>query len=154
MSVEGNFLYASRGNGNTSSGPKTNYLDIFNISDPSNPTLVNSFSFPATWDTENLLIHNDIVYLSAGGAVISRVDISNPSAPLMLDPLYHEETEGFAFYGVGARDNILYASDYVSSKIFDELIDRKMIKGNKLNQKLSDFSYVKKKIKLNSGNIL
>ena len=118
MSVEGNFLYASRGNGNTSNQPKTNYLDIFNISDPSNPTLVNSFSFPATWDTENLLIHNDIVYLSAGGAVISRVDISNPSAPLMLDPLYHEETEGFEFYGVGARDNILYASDYVSSKIF------------------------------------
>ena len=48
----------------------------------------------------------------------------------------------------------LSGSKYVASKIFDELIDRKKIKGNKLNQKLSDFSYIKKKIKLNSGNIL
>ena len=118
MTVEGNFLYASRRNGSASSGLMTNYLDIFNISDPSNPNLVNSFSFSANWDTENLLIHNNIVYLSAGGPVISRVDISNPSAPLLLDPIYHEETEGSDFYGVGVKDNILYASSYFSSRIF------------------------------------
>ena len=48
----------------------------------------------------------------------------------------------------------LSGSKYVASKIFDELIDRQIISGTKLNKKINDFKYIQRQIQINSGRTI
>lgn len=48
----------------------------------------------------------------------------------------------------------LIGAKYISSKIHDYLVNKKIIKSELLNKKIDDFNYLQKKIKLNIGNII
>ena len=113
MQVHGSFLYLTRGNG-TQNG--LNFLDIYDIS--GTPTLVNSISYgPVNWHAESILLHNDVIYLAAG-PIIFAFDISDPlslTEPILIN---HPDLQGSYFYGVGAKDNILYAQSFYDTKLF------------------------------------
>ena len=103
--VVGDYLYLGGGNQG---------MQIFDISDRSNPQLLSSVGSSA--ETYNVMVVGNYAYAADMASGVKIIDITNPNSPSVTSTI---DTNGLAF-DVYVSGNYLYISDYNQSfKIYD-----------------------------------
>ena len=96
--------------------------------------------FPSQIPLDNYNLHEYTISTFPSNSMISEL------GELNITKETYGKYEDYHFGLVGVK--------YISSKIHDYLVNKKIIKSQLLNKKIDDFNYLQKKIKLNIGNII
>lgn len=114
--VQGNYIYAGVHEGRDIYG-----FRIFNVADPSNPTLVGSYTPSQNASYREIMMAGNYVYMAMDSLGFLIIDVSNPTAPSLVrtvntsDPGPTPSPYGFYLDG-----SVLYVSDYYNGlKIYN-----------------------------------
>ena len=120
----GNYNYLLTDDGVLYAGKSDNVIEVYDISDPVEPSFITNLEF----GTNNYLIENFIIndngsvktlYVVSGSHIIQNFDVTNPEDISQLTPIVSELLENnTTFYGLGIANNILYAGDFEGNKIY------------------------------------
>lgn len=99
-------------------------LLILDISDPANPVELSRFDQESWGGVHNLFLHGDRLYLAhVLNPVLSIVDISDPTAPLVSGFWQHEGDFSNAIHDVFVRDRLAVVSDLSSGLVLLDITD-------------------------------
>ena len=120
----GNYNYLLIDNGVLYAGKGSNFIDVYDISDPSDPSFITNLEIGTNnWFIENFIINDNssvkTLYVVSGSDVIQNFNISDTDNITQLSPITSELFNNNPdFYGLGIANNILYAADFEGNKIY------------------------------------
>ena len=85
-------------------------VDVIDAVVPGSPVTVGSYGVPEGFNTQQLHVVDDVLYLTTASDGVQFVDLANPSAPLWLGEYDVGQSQGPVF----ARDGVCYASSFAN----------------------------------------